>query len=99
MAAGDDDGARPPCDPIHMASKGKPAVREITTCWSCERPVALKPGCKSYHCESCDVQGSDEPALIRDKVNEQAYYFLSWNGRTRVEHYVEHNGSTLSSPA
>src|SRR6266702_1062515 len=64
---------------------GKPATRKIATCWSCERPIALKPGCSSYHCESCDVQGSDEPALIRAKMTEQTYYFLGRDGQARLE--------------
>jgi len=97
MAAGRDDGALAVADPIHMP--GKPAIRKKTTCWSCERPVALKSGCSSYHCESCDVHGSDETALVRAKMSERTYYFLGLNGRTRLEHYVEHSGSTLSSPA
>ena len=53
----------------------KPARRKITTCWSCERPIALEPERSSYHCESCDVRGSDEPALARAKMTEQTYYF------------------------
>jgi hypothetical protein len=78
---------------------GKPATRKIATCWSCERPIALKPECSSYHCESCDVRGSDEPALVRAKMTEQTYYFVGPGGQTRLEHYVEHNDSSLSSPA
>ena len=34
---------------------GKPSTRKIATCWSCGRPIALKPGFRVYHCESCDV--------------------------------------------
>jgi len=30
-------------------------------------------------------------------MTERTFYFLSWNGRTKLEHYVEHNGSSLSS--
>jgi len=77
----------------------KPATRKIATCWSCERPIALKPERASYHCESCDVWGSDEPALVRAKMTEQTYYFLGRDGQTRLEHYVEHNNGSLSSPA
>ncbi len=78
---------------------GQPATRKIATCWSCERPIALKPECSSYHCESCDVRGSDEPALVRSKMTEQTYYFVGRDGLTRLEHYVEHSDSSLSSPA
>ncbi len=78
---------------------GKPATRKRATCWSCERPIVLKPECSSYHCESCDVRGSDEPALVRAKMAEQTYYFLGRDGQTRLEHYVEHDDSSLSSPA
>src|ERR1700751_4655529 len=78
---------------------GKPAIRKMTACWSCESPIALKPGYHSYHCVSCDVLGSDEPALIQVGMTKRTFYFLSWNGRTKLEHYVEHNGSSLSSPA
>jgi hypothetical protein len=77
----------------------KRATWKIATCWSCERPIALKPERASYHCESCDVWGSDEPALVRAKMTEQTYYFLGRDGQARVEHYVEHNDSSLSSPA
>jgi len=77
----------------------KPATPEIATCWSCERPIALKPERASYHCESCDVWGSDEPALVRTKMTEQTYFFLGWNGQARFERYVDHNDSSLSSPA
>jgi hypothetical protein len=78
----------------------KTAVRKITTCWSCERPIALEPGRGSYHCEFCDVRGSDEPALVRAKMTEQTYYFVGCDGQTRLEHYVEHNDSgSLLSPA
>ena len=91
---------RAPRDPIHMKSKtGKPVMRKIINCWSCERPVVVEPGRSSYHCESCDVQGSDEPTLVRAKMTEQTYYFAGWDGRCRLEDYVEHNDSSLSSPA
>jgi hypothetical protein len=30
---------------------------------------------------------------------EQTYYFLGRDGQTRLEHYVEHDDSSLSSPA
>ena len=78
---------------------GTPATRKIATCWSCERPIALKPGCSSYHCDSCDVLGSNEPAIVRAKMSEQTYYFFGPDGQVRLEHYVEHNDSSLSSPA
>jgi predicted RNA-binding Zn-ribbon protein involved in translation (DUF1610 family) len=77
----------------------KPADRKITTCWSCGRPIALEPQRSSYHCQPCDVWGSDEPALVRAKMTEQTYYFRGHNGHARLEHYVEHNDSSLSSPA
>lgn len=78
----------------------KTAMRKITTCWSCERPVALEPGRSSYHCEFCDVLGSDEPALVRAKMTEQTYYFVGCDGQIRLEYYVEHNDSRgLLSPA
>jgi len=78
----------------------KTAMRKITTCWSCERPVALEPGRSSYHCEFCDVLGSDEPALVRAKMTEQTYYFVGCDGQIRLEYYVEHNDSSgLLSPA
>ena len=79
---------------------GKPAIRKIATCWSCGRPIALKPGFRAYHCESCDVAGSDEPAFARATLAERkCYLFVGCDGRTTVEHYVEHNDSSLSSPA
>jgi ribosomal protein L37AE/L43A len=79
---------------------GKPATRRIAACWSCGRPIALKPGFRVYHCESCDVRGSDEPALVRATLAEQkCYLFVGCDGRTTVEHYVEHNDSSLPSPA
>ena len=78
---------------------GKSVIRRITTCWSCERPIALKPECSSYHCEPCDVRGSDEPAVVRAKMTERTYYFLGWNGQARLEPFVEHDDSSLSSPA
>src|ERR1700749_2378337 len=79
---------------------GIPATREIATCWSCGRPIALKPGFRAYHCESCDVGGSDEPANVRATIAEQkCYLFVGCDGRTTVEHYVEHNDSSLPSPA
>src|SRR5205809_2223882 len=53
---------------------GKPAPRKIVTCWCCERSVALKPGFRSYHCESCDVGGSDVPAFVRGTLAERKYY-------------------------
>lgn len=81
------------------AAQGTPATRKIATCWSCERPIALKPERSSYHCESCDVRGGDEPTLVRAKMSEQTYYFLGQDGQTRLEHYVEHNDSSLPSPA
>lgn len=79
---------------------GKPAPRKIATCWCCEHSVALKPGFRSYHCESCDVVGSDVPAFVRGTLAERKYYlFVGCGGRTRLEHYVEHDGGSLSSPA
>ena len=79
---------------------GKPATRRIAACWSCGRPIALKPGFRVYHCESCDVRGSDEPALVRATLAEQkCYLFVGCDGRTTVEHYVEHNDRSLPSPA
>lgn len=79
---------------------GKPAARKIVTCWCCERSVALKPGFRSYHCESCDVGGSDVPAFVRGMLAERKYYlFVGCGGRTSLEHYVEHNDDGLSSPA
>ena len=79
---------------------GKPAPRKIVTCWCCERSVALKPGFRSYHCESCDVGGSDVPAFVRGTLAERKYYlFVGCDGRTRLEQYVEHNDSSLPSPA
>jgi hypothetical protein len=79
---------------------GKPAIRKIATCWSCGRPIALKPGFHAYHCESCDVAGSDEPAVARATLAERkCYLFVGCDGRTTVEHYVEHNDSSLPSPA
>ena len=56
---------------------GKPATRRMATCWSCGRPIALKPGFHAYHCESCDVGGSDEPAIVRATIAEQKCYLLS----------------------
>jgi hypothetical protein len=32
-------------------------------------------------------------------MTDQTYYFLGRDGQTRLEHYVEHNDSSLSSPA
>jgi len=32
-------------------------------------------------------------------MTERTYYFLGRDGQTRLEHYVEHNDSSLSSPA
>ena len=58
---------------------GKPATRKIATCWSCERPIALKPGFPAYHCESCDVGGSDEPAFVRATLAEPS---VSGSGET-----------------
>jgi hypothetical protein len=79
---------------------GKICDRKVAICWSCERPIALKPGFRSYHCESCDVKGSDEPAIVRATLAERtSYIFVGWDGRTRLEHYVEHNDSSLPSPA
>jgi hypothetical protein len=79
---------------------GKPAPRKIATCWCCERSITLKPGFRSYHCESCDVAGSAEPAFVRGTLAERkCYLFVGCDGRTRLEHYVEHNDSSLSSPA
>jgi hypothetical protein len=79
---------------------GKPTPRKIATCWSCGRPIALKPGFRSYHCEPCDVAGSDEPAFVRATLAERkCYLFVGCDGRTTVEHYVEHNDSSLPSPA
>jgi len=79
---------------------GKPATRRIANCWSCGRPIALKPGFRAYHCEPCDVRGSDEPAIVRPTMAEQkCYLFVGCDGRTTVEHYVEHNDSSLPSPA
>jgi len=79
---------------------GKPAPRTIANCWCCERSVALKPGFRSYHCESCDVGGSDVPAFVRGTLAQRkAYLFVGCNGRTRLEHYVEHSDGSLSSPA
>ena len=82
------------------AAPGKPATRRIANCWSCGRPIALKPGFRAYHCEPCDVRGSDEPAIVRPTMAEQkCYLFVGCDGRTTVEHYVEHNDSSLPSPA
>ena len=79
---------------------GKPTTGRIATCWSCGRPIALKPGFHAYHCESCDVGGSDEPAIVRATIAEQkCYLFVGCDGRTTVEHYVEHDDSSLPSPA
>ena len=79
---------------------GESPIRRIATCWSCGRPIALKPGFRVYHCESCDVGGSDEPAIVRATIAEQkCYLFVGCDGRTTVEHYVEHNDSSLPSPA
>jgi hypothetical protein len=79
---------------------GKPAPRKIATCWCCERSIALKPGFRSYHCESCDVAGSAEPAFVRGTLAERKYYlFVGCDGQTRLEHYVEHSDSSLPSPA
>jgi len=79
---------------------GKPAPRTIANCWCCERSVALKPGFRSYHCESCDVGGSDVPAFVRGTLAQRkAYLFVGCDGRTRLEHYVEHSDGSLSSPA
>jgi len=79
---------------------GKPAIRKIAMCWSCGCPIALKPGFRAYHCESCDVVGSDEPAFVRAMLAERkCYLFVGCDGRITVEHYVEHNDSSLSSPA
>jgi hypothetical protein len=77
----------------------KPATRTIATCWSCERPIALMPERTSYHCESCEVWGSDEPALARTRMTEQTYFFLGWNGQARFEYYVDHADGSLPSPA
>ncbi len=78
---------------------GKPSTRKIATCWSCGRPIALKPGFRVYHCESCDVGGSDEPAFVRATLAEQkCFLFVGCDGRTTAEHYVEHNDSSLPSP-
>jgi hypothetical protein len=64
----------------------------------CGRPIALKPGFRAYHCESCDVGGSDEPAIVRATIAEQkCYLFVGCDGRTTVEHYVEHNDSSRGS--
>ena len=79
---------------------GKPATRRMATCWSCGRPIALKPGFRAYHCESCDVGGGDEPAFVCATLAERkCYLFVGCHGRTTVEHYVEHNDTSLSSPA
>ena len=37
--------------------------------------------------------------LVRAKMTERTYYFLGRDGQARLEHYVEHNDSSLSSPA
>jgi len=79
---------------------GKPTTGRIATRWSCGRPSVLKPGFHAYHCESCDVGGSDEPAFVRATLAEQkCFLFVGCDGRTTVEHYVEHNDSSLPSPA
>ena len=79
---------------------GRPATRKIATCWCCGRSVALKPGFRSYHCESCDVAGSDVPSFVRGTLAERKYFlFVGCGGRTRLEHYVEHDDGSLSSPA
>ena len=36
---------------------------------------------------------------MRAKMTEQTYYFLGWNGQLKLEDYVEHEDSSLSSPA
>ena len=77
---------------------GKPAIRRIAACWSCGRPIALKPGFRVYHCESCDVRGSDEPAIVRATMaGAEMLPFVGCDGRTAVEHYVEHNDSSRGS--
>jgi hypothetical protein len=79
---------------------GKPATRKIATCWSCGCPIALKPGFRYYDCESCDVGGSDEPAFVCATLAERKFYlFVGCDGRITLEHYVEHNDSSLPSPA
>ena len=55
---------------------GKPATRRMATCWSCGRPIARKPGFRAYHCESCDVGGSDEPSYAL-QWPAQKFYLLS----------------------
>jgi hypothetical protein len=32
-------------------------------------------------------------------MTERTYYFLGWNGQARLEPFVEHDDSSLSSPA
>jgi len=32
-------------------------------------------------------------------MSERAYYFRGQDGRTRLEHYIEHDDRSLSSPA
>ena len=77
---------------------GKPAIRRIAACWSCGRPIALKPGFRAYHCESCDVGGSDEPAIVRATMaGAEILPFVGCDGRTAVDHYVEHNDSSRGS--
>ena len=64
----------------------------------CGRPIALKPGFRAYHCESCDVGGSDEPAIVRATMaGAEILPFVGCDGRTTLEHYIEHNDSSRGS--
>jgi len=47
-----------------------------------------------------DVRGVMTSDIVRPTMAEQkCYLFVGCDGRTTVEHYVEHNDSSLPSPA